>query len=244
MPRMAQHKHLGQRARDFLDFRTRRLRGFCTHRLLRPLLGGPPPQQPLRLHVGCGARRLEGWVNLDLQPLPEVDLAWDVTRGLPFPDVDAVYAEHFLEHLEAAAALRFLCDAHAALAGDGAIRLSTPNLDWVLAAHSNRGLAEAEQVRLGLGVNRSFYGWGHRFLWNRALLDRALTAAGFTDLSWHAWGSSDDPRFQGLEQHETCPDSPDLPHVLVVEGRKGRTRQKDVASFRAMVEDEVGRYLE
>lgn len=241
---MSTSRPLARRVRDFLAFRTRRLRGLLTHLVLRPLHGGPRLPRPLRLHVGCGARRLEGWLNLDLQALPEVDLALDVTRGLPFSDVDAVYAEHFLEHLEAAAALGFLVDAHATMAPGGAIRLSTPNLDWVLAAHSSRGLAETEQVRLGLGANRAFYGWGHHFLWNRALLERALLAAGFTDLSWHGYGESSDPRFRGLEQHETYPDTRDLPHVLVVEGRKGEACPEELVALRAILEEEVGRYLE
>lgn len=241
---MTPPKPLVRRVGDFLASRARPLRGLLRHRLLRPLLGGPSLPRPLRLHVGCGARRLDGWLNLDLQLLPEVDLALDVTRGLPFENVEAVYAEHFLEHLGVPAAVGFLVDAHAALAADGVVRLSTPNLDWVLAAHSNRGLPAPDQVRLGLGVNRSFYGWGHRFLWNRALLERALIAAGFTDLSWHAYGESDDPRFERLEQHETYPDTPDLPHVLVVEGRKGEVRPDELATFREMLEEEVGRYLE
>ena len=37
--------------------------------------------------------------------------------------------------------------------------------------------------------------------------------------------------------------NPDLPHVLVVEGRKGRARPDDLASFTAMLEEEVGRFV-
>ena len=32
-----------------------------------------PAPRPLRLHVGCGTHRLEGWVNLDIEPLEGVD---------------------------------------------------------------------------------------------------------------------------------------------------------------------------
>ena len=117
------------------------------------------------------------------------------------------------------------------------------HLDWVLAAHSSRDLPPTEQIRLGLGVNRSFYGWAHRFLWNRALLEKALVAAGFVELRWPAYGESDDPRLVGLEQHETCPDSPGLPHVLVAEGRKGEPRPERLAELRAALEEEVGRFL-
>ena len=50
-----------------------------------------PPQGP-RLHVGCGRARLEGWVNIDMQDLPGVDVVADVTGGLEFRDCEAVYA--------------------------------------------------------------------------------------------------------------------------------------------------------
>ena len=41
---------------------------------------------PLRLHVGCGRARMAGWLNIDVQPLPGVDLVADVTQGLQVPD--------------------------------------------------------------------------------------------------------------------------------------------------------------
>jgi SAM-dependent methyltransferase len=55
----------------------------------------------LRLHLGCGATRLEGWVNCDLFPAPHVDVAFDVQKTWPFGDgtVAHIYASHLLEHL-------------------------------------------------------------------------------------------------------------------------------------------------
>ena len=88
-----------------------------------------------RLHVGCGRERLDGWVNLDNQSLPGVDLVTDVTEGLDFADVEAVYAEHFLEHLTVDQALDFLLECHRVLRDGGLLRLTTPNLDWAWKSH-------------------------------------------------------------------------------------------------------------
>ena len=92
---------------------------------------------PMRLHVGSGPARLEGWLNVDRQDLPEVDLVADVTAGLPVGDgeAEAVFAEHFLEHLPLDDAVAFLREAHRVLAPGGWLRLTTPNLDWVVATH-------------------------------------------------------------------------------------------------------------
>ena len=56
-------------------------------------------------------------------------------QGLPFADVASIYAEHFLEHLALDDGLAFLAECRRVLRPDGILRLSTPNLDWVLLTH-------------------------------------------------------------------------------------------------------------
>ncbi|MEM7587084.1 MAG: hypothetical protein AAF560_27090 [Acidobacteriota bacterium] len=190
------------------------------------------PAGPLRLHIGSGSQRLEGWVNVDIRPFPGVDLVADVTRGLEFARVDAVYAEHFLEHLAADDALDFLTAIHRMLTPEGCLRLSTPNLDWVWSSHYGLEGAPAHKVDHALKINRAFHGWEHKFLWNGEILAAALTAIGFTDLRWYRHGESDDATFRGLERHETYGDSDELPHVLIVEARRGQPRPDELASLR------------
>ena len=58
-----------------------------------------------RLNVGCGRDirpAAEGWVNMDLLPMPGVDVAHDMLAfPWPFPDghFDHVLAQHVLEHV-------------------------------------------------------------------------------------------------------------------------------------------------
>ncbi|HEY7216328.1 MAG TPA: YceI family protein [Thermoanaerobaculia bacterium] len=196
---------------------------------------------PLYLHIGCGNQRLEGWVNVDLQNLPEVDVVADVTEGLPFAGAVAVFAEHFLEHLRLDHGLAFLREVHRVLAPGGWLRLSTPNLDWVLSTHYD--LEASERQAMGLQLNRAFRGWGHQFLWNRHLLAEALLACGFTDLRWCGWGESEQELFRGLERHETYNDRPDLPHVLIVEARRGEPQPERWQAARAMFEENFLFYL-
>src|SRR5262249_9289542 len=47
-----------------------------------------------KLHIGSGPQILPGWVNVDNLPYPGVDKVLDVTAGLPFRDVDFIFAEH------------------------------------------------------------------------------------------------------------------------------------------------------
>jgi len=179
----------------------------------------PEPKGPRRLHIGSGTESLPGWVNIDTRALPGVDLVLDVRGGLPFENVEAIYAEHFLEHLTLDEGLAFLAECRRALAGAGVLRLSTPNLDWVHATHYHLGqwASENEAVRDALYLNRAFHGWGHQFLYNRAMLTAVLRSVGFERLAFCGYGQSQTPGLSGLERHETWQDSPDLPHVLIVE---------------------------
>jgi predicted SAM-dependent methyltransferase len=172
-----------------------------------------------------------------LLALPGVDVVADVTRGLEFSDVEAVFAEHFLEHLRIPDAVDFLLEVHRVLRRDGALRLSTPNLDWVWVTHYavGPGVEAERKIASAVSINRGFYAWGHRFLWNRELLERALVACGFTDLRWHRYGESQRPVFQRLERHETYEDTPDLPHVLIVEAAKGDPAPAPLAALRDLL---------
>ncbi len=194
------------------------------------------PAGPLRLHIGSGSQRIEDWVNVDIRPFPGVDLVADVNRGLDFASVDAVYAEHFLEHLAADDALVFLAAIHRMLTPEGRIRLSTPNLDWVWRTHYRLEGSPERKIGNALEINRAFHGWEHKFLWNREALTAALTAIGFTDLRWYRHGESDDATFRGLERHETYLDTNDLPHVLIVEARRGQVQPAALASLRQQLQ--------
>lgn len=186
------------------------------------------PSGPLRLHVGCGGRGLDGWFNVDLEPQPGVDLVVDVRKGMPFQGVDRVFAEHFLEHLTADEGLSFLGEVHRVLDPGGRVRLTTPNLDWVVSTHTD-----------ALATNRAFYGWGHRFIWDRELLQEALESAGFTDVRWYRYGESDDSAFAGLEGHDRAEDAAEQEHVLVVEATRGEEDPSRRDALQGRIEREL-----
>jgi len=171
------------------------------------------------LHICCGKSPIAGWVNVDQFPLPGVDRVLDVGEGLPFENVAFLYAEHFLEHLGLQEGLAFLRACRRVLAPSGVLRLSTPNLDWVMKTHYRiaHWSSDEEATEDCLKMNRAFHGWGHQFLYNRQTLTLALRVAGFERISFHAYAKSDRLELSGLEQHETWEDEPDLPHVIIAQ---------------------------
>jgi hypothetical protein len=107
------------------------------------------------------------------------------------------------------------------LRDDGVLRLSTPNLDWVWEVSYRRENWRGSEDALHdcFDTNRAFRGWGHQFLYNFPTLAALLRNAGFAEVHQLSYGQSDIPELAGLERHQTYPDSPGLPHVIVVEAR-------------------------
>ena len=58
-----------------------------------------------RLNIGCGRNILEGWINLDIKPLPGVDVVADLelcgSVPLPLEDdsIDELLLSHVIEHI-------------------------------------------------------------------------------------------------------------------------------------------------
>jgi predicted SAM-dependent methyltransferase len=143
----------------------------------------------------------------------------DVRSGLPYSNVHFLFAEHFIEHLSYDAGIEFLGECRRVLSDSGVIRLSTPNLDWVWLNqyHPHSWRHDGEAVRDCFWMNRAFHGWGHQFLYNLQTLSETIREAGFAEVRTVSYGQSTHPELRDLEQHEEYIDTPEVPHVIVVE---------------------------
>jgi SAM-dependent methyltransferase len=80
-----------------------------------------------KLNVGCGKDIREGWVNLDLEPLPGVDFVHDINHlPLPFSDeeFDLISCKDVLEHVDYIPAIR---DLHRILKPGGRLIVRVPH---------------------------------------------------------------------------------------------------------------------
>jgi predicted SAM-dependent methyltransferase len=160
-----------------------------------------------RLHVGCGRNFFNEWINADINP--RADLIVFLQKRLPFQDnfLSRIYSEHVLEHVTYATAISFLKEAWRTLRIGGVLRIAMPDLDdlidgyqqdwrrfdWVNWPEFSFIQTKAEMINL------AFRWWGHKHLYNREELARALSEAGFSRFHFVLQGQSDYPDLQGLE---------------------------------------------
>jgi len=82
----------------------------------------------LRIDLGCGLNKKEGYLGVDILPLPGVDYIVDIEKGFNFLDdgtVDEYYSSHFLEHINN---LEFvLSEVYRTLKKDGIFKIIVPH---------------------------------------------------------------------------------------------------------------------
>lgn len=84
----------------------------------------------LKLNLGSGPGKLDGWVNVDMAAAERPDVVADLTRPLPFAtqSADYIHSEDFIYVLEPDQAHDFLCECRRVLKPQGVLRLLTPDL--------------------------------------------------------------------------------------------------------------------
>lgn len=184
------------------------------------------PQHPRgikRVQVGCGPHnQFENWWNVDIEAFQGIDETLDATKPWPYTDLEYVFGEHFLEHLPLDGSVRFLTYAGNSLRVGGKLRLSTPNLEWVLRTHFPYEDGDPDKrIAATLNMNRAFHGWGHQFLYTQEMLGYLLSELGFKEVSFRSYGKSPDPELSNLERHGKPREDAGHPNVIVVEARRG-----------------------
>ncbi len=186
-------------------------------------LGPESPSGIKRVHVGCGPHAImASWWNVDIRKFPGIDEAFDATQPWPYEDLEFIYAEHFLEHLRLDKALLFLTHAGNSLREGGVLRLSTPNLEWVVHTHFQTGPVGLDKRLMDtLWINRAFHGWGHQFLYSPEMLHQLLSELGYCSLAVCTHGESRHPALMNIEKHGKYSVVDGFPSVVILEATRG-----------------------
>jgi SAM-dependent methyltransferase len=87
--------------------------------------------QGLCLNLGCGDKKLRGYVNIDRRHEVQPDICRDILHGLPYANstVDRILANDFLEHIPAGRVIEAMNEIWSVLRPGGIFESSTPSTD-------------------------------------------------------------------------------------------------------------------
>lgn len=160
------------------------------------------PNKPIRLHLGCGSRYLNGYINVDLPQHQreliqgKVDVAADFRSLIYEPaSVSEIRTHHALEHFTRAGALKLLIQWRQWLEIGGTLHIETPDFDtacWYYALSGKKARAEISRHVFGSQEApwaNHYDGWGKRkYLF-------VLKKLGFTALKFEKRSNSISTRF-------------------------------------------------
>lgn len=174
-----------------------------------------------KLQIGGGWSRLVGWLNTDIELVPDV-MRMDATQRFPFADGTFyyVYTEHMIEHVSYQDAMSMLRECHRVMQEGGVIRVVTPDLAAIVGLYRNELCANQQKyllwfcqtlvsqgcpVSAASAINAMFRQWGHQFIYDEETLTHSMRAAGFKSIERCVLGQSRHPDLQNVENQERYP---------------------------------------
>lgn len=147
----------------------------------------------MKLHLGCGSRYIPGFVHVDAQPAPHVDIVGPVEK-LPMDDnsVSLIYASHVLEHFGRYAYKAVLKEWFRVLKPGGILRLSVPDFAASAAIYYEQGLADGLSGLVGLivGGQRNEHDF-HKMIFDEKFLCKELLDTGFREVRRWDWRATE-----------------------------------------------------
>lgn len=137
----------------------------------------------INLHLGCGEKKIDGFINVDALPTSAADLVCGIQELKNYFEsnsVDYIYACHVLEHFSRHEYFSILQDLYQILKPQGMIRISVPDLEALMEYYvATKNLNEVRGTIFGGQRNSlDFHCWG----WDFESLKNDLTAIGFTNI--------------------------------------------------------------
>lgn len=150
----------------------------------------------LRLHLGCGSKHFDDFINVDLWITDATDVICDIAR-LPWPDSSASIIEsfHVFEHISHTKVRDTLSEWFRVLKPGGTLILECPHFDDAVREY----LAGDENRLLNIFGRQRFKGDVHMWGYNPSRLKNLLHEIGFTEIlesSPQSSQSLDEPSFR------------------------------------------------
>ena len=177
----------------------------------------------MKLHLGCGQIKIEGWVNIDLDICSVADDIADVGRLEKYNEnsVDAIYACHVLEHFGRHEYLSVLQRWFSLLRSGGKLYIAVPDFEACIERYSEtKDFSELVGLIYGGQVDEyDFHSIGFDF----PFLCRSLKSVGFDSVERFDWRIGPNPDLDDYSKAY-------LPHM----DQGGRLMSLNVVAFKSL----------
>jgi len=166
---------------------------------------------PIRkLHLGCGERLLQGWLNADIY---NGDIYLDITKKLPFKSnsIDLVYSHHVIEHITLAQFKDLIAELYRVMKPGAWAHIVTPDLKKIVHVYSrpeeHEDLIEyyckddsligpAHYVNVAMRQEQE-----HLYIYDFTLLQTLFQNVGFREMVSCEYGESRVDELKGIDDH-------------------------------------------
>lgn len=154
----------------------------------------------MKLHVGCGDVILPGWINVDLEDLPGIDLQDDIRELEKVKDetCDIIYASHVLEHVGRNEFEDVIKTWNKKLKIGGILRIAVPDFEKVIEWYQKTGNI-LDVTGLVSGGQKSKYDY-HQMIFDKKFLKEILEKCGFNNIHEWDWRDTEHNNFDDYSQ--------------------------------------------
>lgn len=153
-----------------------------------------------KLHLGCGNKKIEGFINIDVRDIDGVDLVEDITnlKSIKNSSVDLIYVSHVLEHIGRNEYLDVLKRWYCLLNDGGILRIAVPDFEAVVEHY-----IENKNIRILRGFlygGQNYKENYHYCSWDFNCLKEDLELAGFKNVKRYDWRETEHSHIDDFSQ--------------------------------------------
>ena len=145
----------------------------------------------IKLHLGCGGKNIDGFINIDVRQIPGVDYIDDIKSLSKFKNnsIDLIYASHVLEHFGRNEYKNVLNRWYELLKPGGTLRLAVPDIEKVVMYYDQ--FKDLKKLRGFLWGGQNYPNNYHYMGWDLITLKEDLTEIGFKHIIRYDWKATE-----------------------------------------------------
>lgn len=146
----------------------------------------------MKLHLGCGGRRIPGYVNIDIRWVNGADVIADIKSltGFQNNSAEVIYACHVLEHFKKAERMAVLRRWYNVLIPGGVLRLSVPDFEAVAINYLDKTIP-LEALYTSISGSQKHDHDYHYHTYDFATLGEDLLTVGFSSIKRYDWRTTE-----------------------------------------------------